>query len=201
MRARMFFVLGLTLATASICLAQTPSATSAPSNWQLGPPFDVRPVHSSPSPALFASPAGAASPALPTTPAQIRREHSLSGKTPYVEGSVWVLTFIKTKSGLTDDYFKSISALLKPVYEEEKKQRLILDYKILSGEPAGERDFNIILLVEYPNMAALETARERAEPIIDKIIGPVEKRRDLATKRMDTREILATKTMREIMLR
>ena len=120
---------------------------------------------------------------------------------PYVEGSVWVLMFIKTKSGLTDDYFKSITSSLKPLYEEEKKQNLILDYKILSGEPAGDRDFNIILMVEYPNMAALERVRERTEPIVDKIIGPTDKRRDLAAKRLDLREILATKTMREIWLK
>jgi len=136
-----------------------------------------------------------------TAPAQTSRDRTATGKPPYVEGSVWVLTFIKTKSGLTDDYFKSITASLKPLYEEEKKQRLILDYKILSGEAVGERDFNIILLVEYPNMAALEASHERAEPIIDKIIGPTEKRRDLATKRLDTRDILATKTMREIWLK
>ena len=136
-----------------------------------------------------------------TAPAQTSRDRTATGKPPYVEGSVWVLTFIKTKSGLTDDYFKSITASLKPLYEEEKKQRLILDYKILSGEAVGERDFNIILLVEYPNMAALEASHERAEPIIAKIIGPNEKRRDLASKRLDTRDILAAKTMREIWLK
>ena len=120
---------------------------------------------------------------------------------PYVEGSAWVLTFIKTKSGLTEDYFKSITSSLKPLYEEEKKQKLILDYKILSSESAGDRDFNIILMVEYPNMAALERVREGTEPIVEKIIGPTGTRRDLAAKRLDLREILATKTMREIWLK
>jgi hypothetical protein len=199
----MLFSAGLMLAATSICLAQRPSATSAPSNWQLSPPFELRsapsgPPASSPTPA---SPATATAPLVQTAPAQTSRDRTTTGKPPYVEGSVWVLTFIKTKSGLMDDYFKSITASLKPLYEEEKKQRLILDYKILSGEAAGERDFNIILLVEYPNMAALEASHERAEPIIDKIIGPTENRRDLATKRLDTRDILATKTMREIWLK
>ena len=112
-----------------------------------------------------------------------------------------MLTFVKTRSGLTDDYFKSITGSLKPVYEEEKKQKLILDYKILSGDAAGEHDFNVILMVEYPNLAALDGLREKTEPIIEKIIGPTEERRDMAMKRLDTREILATKTMREIWLK
>jgi len=119
----------------------------------------------------------------------------------YVEGSIWVLTFVKTKPGSADDYFKSISASLKPIYEEEKKQKMILDYKILSADAGDDRDFNVIIMIEYPNMAALEGSRERVEPILDKIIGSADARRDLATKRLDVREILANKTMREIWLK
>ena len=112
-----------------------------------------------------------------------------------------MLTFVKTKPGQTEDYFKSISASLKPIYEEEKKQKMILDYKILNADSADDRDFNVIIMVEYPNMGALEGSREKVEPIIDKIIGPGNARRDLATKRQDVREILATKMMREIWLK
>jgi len=119
----------------------------------------------------------------------------------YVEGSIWVLTFIKTKPGSAEDYFKSISASLKPVYEEEKKHKMILDYKILSADATDDRDFNVIIMVEYPNMAALEGSRERVEPILDKIIGSGDARRAMATKRLDIREILASKTMREIWLK
>ena len=78
---------------------------------------------------------------------------------------------------------------------------MILDYKILSADSADDRDFNVIIMVEYPNMAALEGSRERIESILDKIIGPTTTRRDLATKRADVREILATKMMREIWLK
>jgi len=108
------------------------------------------------------------------------------------------MTFIKTKAGSTNDYLKSITASLKPIYEEEKKQKVILDYKILRND--GDMDFNVVILVEYPNPAALENLRARTEPIIDKIIGPADKRRDVATKRLDIREIVASKTMHEISL-
>ena len=120
---------------------------------------------------------------------------------PDADGPVWVMTFVKTKSGLSDEYLKSITGLLKPIFDEEKKQRIILDYKILSGEAGGDRDFNVIIMVQYPNAAALNGLRARTEPIIDLIIGPSDKRRDLAAKRLDLREILATKTMREITLK
>ena len=118
----------------------------------------------------------------------------------HVEGSIWLLTFVKIKTGLSDEYFKSISASLKPLFDEEKKQKLILNYKILSAESGDERDFNVIIMVEYPNKSAVE-ARERIEPIVDKIIGPANARRDLAVKRSAIRDVLATKTMREIWLK
>src|SRR5262245_54557754 len=74
-----------------------------------------------------------------------------SGSTaPYNEGSVWSLTMIKTKTGLSDEYFKQITGTVKPVYEEEKKQKLILDYKILTGQAGSPHDFDILIMVEYP---------------------------------------------------
>jgi hypothetical protein len=120
---------------------------------------------------------------------------------PYTEGSVWVLTMIKTKAGLSDDYFKQISGTVKPVYEEGKKQKIILDYKILEGDAMGPHDFNVLILVEYANMAALDGLRDKMDPILAKVMGSEDQRRDLAVKRLDIREILGTKTMREITLK
>jgi hypothetical protein len=120
---------------------------------------------------------------------------------PYNEGPVWTLTMIKTKTGLSDEYIKQITGTVKPVYEEEKKQKIILDYKILNGEASDPHDFNILILVEYPNWAAFDSLRDKMDPVIAKVMGSEEQRRDLAVKRLDIREILGTKTMREITLK
>jgi len=120
---------------------------------------------------------------------------------PYTEGGVWFLSMIKTKTGLTDEYFKQITGTVKPVYEEAKKQKIILDYKILNGESSDAHDFNILILVEYPNYAALDTQREKMDPVLAKVMGSEEQRTQMAVKRLDIREILGTKTMREIMLK
>ena len=120
---------------------------------------------------------------------------------PYIEGPVWTLTMVKTKTGLSDEYLKQITGTVKPVYDEEKKQKIILDYKILEGDAMGSQDFNILILVEYPNMAALDGLRDKMDPIVEKVMGPEDQRRATAVKRLDVREILGTKTMREITLK
>jgi hypothetical protein len=120
---------------------------------------------------------------------------------PYNEGPVWTLTMIKTKTGLADEYLKQITGTVKPVYDEEKKQKIILDYKILNGESSGPQDFNILILVEYPNWAAFDNLRDKMDPIVEKVMGTEEQRRETAVKRLDVREILGTKTMREITLK
>jgi hypothetical protein len=120
---------------------------------------------------------------------------------PYNEGPVWTLTMIKTKTGLADEYLKQITETVKPVYDEEKKQKIILDYKILNGEASSAQDFNILILVEYPNWAAFDDLRDKMDPIVEKVMGAEDKRRETAVKRLDIREILGTKTMREITLK
>jgi hypothetical protein len=133
-----------------------------------------------------------------SSPAAIKTSGSSA---PYNEGPIWVLTMIKTKSGLSDEYFKQITGTVKPVYEEAKKAKIILDYKILNGEASDPHDFNILILVEYPNWAAFDHLRDKMDPIEQKVMGSAEQRKDMAVKRLDIREILGTKTMREITLK
>jgi hypothetical protein len=43
--------------------------------------------------------------------------------------------------------------------------------------------------------------RDKMDPVVAKVMGSEEQRKELAVKRLDVREILGTKTMREIMLK
>jgi hypothetical protein len=124
-----------------------------------------------------------------------------SAGAPYTEGAVWTLTMIKTKTGFDDDYFRQITGTVKPIYDEEKKQKMILDYKILMGDPHGRDEANIIIMVQYANMAALDGLRDKMDPLIEKVMGNEDQRRATAVKRLDIREILGVRTMREITLK
>ncbi len=120
---------------------------------------------------------------------------------PYTEGTVWNITMVKTKYGMTDEYLKGLAKTFKGTLDEAKKQDLILDYKILVGDPATPQDFDILLMVESKNMAAFDGAREKFDPIAKKIEGSVEQQKQTAVKRLDLREILGAKLMREITLK
>jgi hypothetical protein len=120
---------------------------------------------------------------------------------PYTEGTVWNITMVKTKYGMTDDYLKGLAKTFKGTLDEAKKQNLILDYKILLGDAATPHDFDILLMVESKNMAAFDGSREKFDPIAQKIEGSAEQQKQTAVKRLDIREILGAKLMREITLK
>jgi hypothetical protein len=120
---------------------------------------------------------------------------------PYTEGPVWAVTMVKTKPGMTDDYLKTLAKIYKSTNDEMKKQNLIMDYKILLGNDSNQQDFDILLMVEFKNMAAFDNQREKTDPIADKILGSEEVQRQGAIKRMEIREILGNKLMREVTLK
>jgi len=126
---------------------------------------------------------------------------SAQSDAPYTEGPVWNVTMVKTKAGMTDEYLKSLAKTLKASLEEAKKQDLVIDYKILLGNVATPQDFDILIMVESKNMAAQDNAREKFDPIARKLIGTIDQQQAIQVKRLDIREIVGTKLMREITLK
>lgn len=120
---------------------------------------------------------------------------------PYTEGPVWTVTMVKAKYGMGDEYLKGLAKTFKGTLDEAKKQNLIMDYKILLGDSADSHDFDILLMVEQKNMASFDNAREKFDPIARKIEGTPDQQVATATKRVELREILGTKLMREITLK
>ena len=120
---------------------------------------------------------------------------------PYTEGPVWTITMVKTKPGMADDYLKNLAQIYKATADEAKKQGIIMDYKILLGNDSTPQDFDILLMQEFKNMAAFDGLREKTDPIARKLIGSEDVQRQGAVKRMEIREIMGNKLMREIILK
>lgn len=120
---------------------------------------------------------------------------------PYREGSVWQVTFVKLVPGMGTPYLKNLQSNWKTVLDAGKKEGLILSYKILSGAAATEDDWDLMLLVEMENMAALDGLEEKFNAIVTKTIGPEDAQQNLMLKLGDMREILGSKITREIIFK
>ena len=152
---------------------------------------------------VIAAVAGAASvcSAQSSAKAAVNPASTTQTSVPYTEGAVWQITMVKTKPGMGDDYLKTLAKTFKAVNDEAKRQGIITDYKILSGDAATTQDFDLLLMVEYPNMAAMDGLREKTGPIVDKILGTEDQQRQVAVKRVEIRDIMGDKLMREITLK
>ena len=65
---------------------------------------------------------------------------------------------------MSNEYFRHFAANLRGEYEEAKKQGLILSYKLLFGNATNKEDWNLLLMIEYKNMAAFDGVKKNGKP-------------------------------------
>ena len=114
---------------------------------------------------------------------------------------MWEVSFVRTTTGMTNDYLRNLAGIWKINCEEAKKQGLVLSYKILSGAAANKEDWDLMLMIEYKNMATFDGAEAKWEAISAKLVGSEEQRKAGYTKRSEMREILGLKIARELILK
>jgi hypothetical protein len=135
------------------------------------------------------------------SPTAVGSTSTTGSNAPYTEGTVTQVTFVRTKAGMTDDYLKNLAKNYRMVMDEAKKANTIVGYSIFPGDPATEDDFDVMLMVEYKNMAALDSLRDKMDPIELRVAGGEDQARQGSMKRAEIREILGTKTLREVTLK
>jgi hypothetical protein len=116
----------------------------------------------------------------------------------YTEGSVWSVSFIKTNTGMEDQYIKDLKSSWRVVHDEALRQGLILSYKILAGSAAYPQDYDMMLLVEYKNLAGMEGNQDKWDAIFKKVIGNDDAMSKLMATRVNTRTIFGEKLFREV---
>ena len=120
----------------------------------------------------------------------------------YTEGPVWRVTLISVKPNQMDAYLTSLRQGTKPLLDEEKKEGLIMDYKVFLHETSsGPKDWDVLVAVEYKNHAALDGLTAKTEAVRDKVMGGKQQAQQLGEKRQEMREIIGSELMQEISLR
>jgi hypothetical protein len=119
----------------------------------------------------------------------------------YSDGNVWTVTMVKTSYGHGDAYITGLQSTWKQIMEMAKKDGVIVSYKVLAGASANKEDFDMILMVELKNMAALDTLDDKMDVIEEKVVGNMAAQDSIRDKRVAMREILGNKLMREVVFK
>ena len=119
----------------------------------------------------------------------------------YTEGPVWRCTLVRVAPGQMDTYLTSLRTSSKPLIDEEKKQGLIMDYKVFLKETKeNDKDWDIAVCILYKNHAALDGLTAKFEAIRDKVSSKGAMQQ-VADKRVAVREILSSMLMQEVELK
>ncbi|MCC6840433.1 MAG: hypothetical protein IT230_09770 [Flavobacteriales bacterium] len=72
------------------------------------------------------------------------------------DGTVFTVGMVRTGANTDDQYLNELAGYWMPMMEAAKAQGLIMSYRVLRGTFSNEDDYNVLFLVEYPNLAALD---------------------------------------------
>jgi len=135
------------------------------------------------------------------TQIDVKRDNSgfLEGRN-WKDGSVIVMTFVRTRTGQDLAYLDAIADTWKKQQEALKNEGIILSYKVWQGNAASEQDFNIILMTEYKDFRVMEENADKQTVILQTIARETQTSSQVLTDEK-VREFFGTRTGRNIVLR
>jgi len=118
----------------------------------------------------------------------------------YIEGPVTLVEYLQVEYGHFEEYIDWLNSIFKPTMEATKKAGIIIDYKIFRAMPKSLDEPNIIRMITYKNMAALDKGVEE-EDVAKKVIGSTEVQNKARVGRNDYRKVLGSELIRELILK
>ena len=120
---------------------------------------------------------------------------------PYTEGTVSVVSSLRTEPGMFEEYMKYLAGTYKSIMEAYKAEGLIVDYRVYSVTPRGPQDPDIYLVTTYKNMAALDGLTARMDPVQQKFFGDLAQRGAKTAERGKLRTALGSQMLRKLDLK
>lgn len=119
----------------------------------------------------------------------------------YEEGTIWSVGLIRTEANMQEQYIKDLSKVWGKIMQAAKEEGLILSYKVLAGESANPDDWDIMLLVEFENYAALDGIDDKFDELIVQILGEEEEQIKASLEREKIRDSYGSKLMQKIIFK
>jgi L-rhamnose mutarotase len=119
----------------------------------------------------------------------------------YTQGSVVVVSFVRTEPGMFDEYMRYLDKTYKRIMDEQKKQGVITDYAIYQAIPRDAQDADLILTVTYKNMAAFDNLQARTDPVAKQVFGSLSKAASASVDREKLRKNVGGQMVRQLILK
>ena len=119
----------------------------------------------------------------------------------FTPGSVWEVTMIKIHPGMDPAYLEYLDTRLKKESDISIKGGFMKSYKILRSRD-DDAGWNMLIMREYESYASLEKNEEKADEAIRQATG-IDDQKGMQgyMDRSKVRDLVGTKTMRELILR
>jgi hypothetical protein len=119
----------------------------------------------------------------------------------YTQGSVVIVTFIRTEPGMFEEYMRYLGSTYKKLMEQSKKQGIITDYGVYQARPRDAQDADVILTVTYKNMAAFDDLQARTDPNAKQAFGSLAKAASASVDRGKMRKEIGSQMIRQLVLK
>jgi len=89
----------------------------------------------------------------------------------YDNGPAWDVASIQTKPGHFDDYMRFVAKTWRAEQEQLKRAGYVIDYKVFSTIDARDNEPDVLLAVEWKNMAALDMPLDQRDAMTKQLFG------------------------------
>ena len=119
----------------------------------------------------------------------------------YTPGSIWTVTTIRIVSGMDQAYFQYLDTSFKKESDAQVQAGFMKSYKILRTLDDNGASWNMLILREYASLADFERNTEKADAKSREVSGTDEMAMKGYEDRTKIREVLGTRTARELRLK
>ena len=119
----------------------------------------------------------------------------------YKPGTVWTVTAIRMKAGMDQAYLQYVDTQLKKDEDAQVKAGHEKSYRILRTLDDDNASWNLLILREFPSLASLEANEEKADTLTRQTAGDDQAQMKGYEDRSKVREVLWSKTARELLLK
>ena len=119
----------------------------------------------------------------------------------YTPGSVWAVQFVRVKYEQDQNYLVYLDGTFKRSQDAQVKAGVLKSYKVLRTFDDSDHSWNMMVMYEYPSLAALEASQQKQDSIQSQVFGGESARVQAAQDREKLREPMGLRMMRELILK